>query len=130
MSTCCETSCPESAAVTVEQNTYQMNSGIVSISETPDSPTQTTVVIQIKDSDGNALEDFFSIGLALVPNNTDPNTLLSSPPASPGWISSGVITAVDGSYTIVFTNPSLVAFYLVVTFAGSVTISNRITVGV
>jgi len=124
----CDGSCPDAVDVTLENNSYIINSGIVQF--TIGTQPNPTVTIQMVDSSGNALEDWYSLGLALISDDTDPNSLLSSAPVIPGWITTAIITDTLGACTLSFNNSGTLTtvFYLVVTFAGTVTVSDAITV--
>jgi hypothetical protein len=122
---CFNGACPEEVPVTINENTYNIDSAALSIAVTKDSDTQATAVIT------SDIADFIAVDAYLIDNDSVPGVKTLSPPPVPGWIDHEIVLDASGSATIVFTNTGPTdTWYLVLKgINGVLVVSSEINIG-
>jgi hypothetical protein len=122
--TCCIDTCPQQAAVTIEQNSYVINEATVTSSvDLGASLMQTaTLNIAMMETDGiTPLALAAQVTVRLVDSLLNKSTPSPVPPDSTGWSEKDFITDEDGELSVVIAHTGGVkTWYAIVIFGGFV----------
>ena len=131
VSDCCCPSCtPEVVDVTVNNNTYSFSGYSFTLTNTQDSATQVTVLLQMVDEDGAAVTGHFRIKLWFVDTPYEDADKSVSVPATPGDDEWEEVTDDDGQIsTVVAHTGSTDTWYLCADLGTGIVISDAITIG-
>ena len=123
---CYNTSCPEVVAVTINQNSYTIDSVGLTIALVQDSATQVTLTIT------SDVADFVNLNCYFIDNPAIPDEKTISGPPTPGWVEQEFAPNSSGVATLVVSNTGATdTWYLVIKgLNGVLVISDAITIGV
>lgn len=119
--TSCDTCCPESVDVTIEENNYTIGGAGVDITVADQSPVDATkkdITIQAVDADGADLAGTYLVRLWFVDDYSNPNEPTPVPPTSPGWVQEELLTDSTGKIEFTVENASLTRWYLFACLGG------------
>jgi len=121
----CSDSCPEIVPVTINDNDYTIDGAGVDMEVTLDSPTQATVDIACD------VAGYFDLKCWFVDTPTPTEDVSLNLPTSHPVGEFHIITAADGTATIVVVNTAALAtWYLCISLGNGVEISDALTLGV